>query len=53
MPATASKELGLYYYRARYYDPRVARFLSEDPIGFAGGVNLIGDVIGDPAVSAL
>jgi hypothetical protein len=24
-------------YRARYYDPAVGRFLSEDPIGFAGG----------------
>ena len=23
--------------RARYYDPKVGRFLSEDPIGFAGG----------------
>ena len=27
----------LYYYRARYYDPTVQRFLSEDPIGFTGG----------------
>ena len=33
------KELGLYYYRARYYDPRAGRFLSEDPIGFWGGIN--------------
>lgn len=32
-------ETGLYYYRARYYDPKVARFISEDPIGFAGGMN--------------
>lgn len=23
-----------YYYRARYYDPALGRFLSEDPIGF-------------------
>ncbi len=30
---------GLYYYRARYYQPRLQRFVSEDPIGFAGGVN--------------
>jgi RHS repeat-associated protein len=26
---------GLYYYRARYYQPQLARFISEDPIGFA------------------
>jgi len=29
-------ETGLYYYRARYYDPTIGRFLSEDPIGFKG-----------------
>ena len=28
---------GLYYYRARYYHPRLQRFIGEDPIGFAGG----------------
>jgi RHS repeat-associated protein len=32
-------ESGLYYYRFRYYDARVGRFLSEDPIGFWGGIN--------------
>jgi RHS repeat-associated protein len=32
---------GLFFYRARYHDPRLQRFISEDPIGFAGGaVNL-------------
>jgi RHS repeat-associated protein len=31
--------LGLYYNRARYYNPSIGRFLSEDPIGFAGGIN--------------
>ena len=31
----------MYYYRARYYDAKVGRFISQDPIGFAGGdVNL-------------
>lgn len=28
---------GLYYYRARYYSPSLHRFISRDPIGFAGG----------------
>jgi RHS repeat-associated protein len=28
---------GLQYNRARYYNPTLGRFLSEDPIGFAGG----------------
>jgi RHS repeat-associated protein len=30
-------ETGLYYYRARYYSPELQRFISEDPIGLAGG----------------
>ena len=29
-------ETGLYYYRARYYDPLLGRFISQDPISFAG-----------------
>ncbi|MFZ0660287.1 MAG: RHS repeat-associated core domain-containing protein [Candidatus Binataceae bacterium] len=28
---------GLYSYRARYYSPTYQRFVSQDPIGFAGG----------------
>jgi len=31
---------GLYYMRARWYDPGLGRFLSEDPIGISGGLNL-------------
>ena len=31
------EETGQYYYRARYYDPTVGRFISEDTIGFDGG----------------
>jgi RHS repeat-associated protein len=30
-------ETGLYFYRSRYYDPVVGRFIGEDLIGFAGG----------------
>ncbi|WP_287130278.1 RHS repeat-associated core domain-containing protein [Candidatus Cyanaurora vandensis] len=28
---------GVLYYRARYYSPRLQRFISEDPLGFGGG----------------
>jgi RHS repeat-associated protein len=42
-------ELGLFYYRARYYDPDAGRFLSRDPIGFAGrDPNLFGYAFSDP-----
>jgi len=30
---------GLYYYRARYYDPTRSRFVGEDPMGLAAGIN--------------
>jgi RHS repeat-associated protein len=42
-------ETGLLYYRARYYDPKIGRFLSEDPIGFSGGINLYTYVYNNPA----
>jgi RHS repeat-associated protein len=29
-------QTGLYYYRARYYDPILGRFVAEDPAGLAG-----------------
>ncbi len=41
-------EIGLYYYRARYYDPEVGRFLNEDPIGFEAGVNFYAYVGNNP-----
>ncbi len=43
-------ETGLYYYRARYYDPTVGRFISEDPIGFGGGINFYAYVRNDPVI---
>ena len=40
---------GLYYYRARFYDPKTQRFITEDPIDFEGGdVNLYGYVLNNP-----
>jgi RHS repeat-associated protein len=40
---------GLYYMRARYYDPSVGRFISEDPLGLGGGdVNLFAYVQNNP-----
>jgi len=42
-------ETGLYFYRARYYDSTQGRFLTRDPIGFAGGdVNLYAYVKNNP-----
>lgn len=40
---------GLLYYRARWQDPQQGRFVSEDPIGFANGLNLYAYVNSSPA----
>jgi RHS repeat-associated protein len=32
-------ETGLHYNRHRYYDPEIAGFISQDPIGLMGGIN--------------
>ena len=43
-------ESGLMYYRARYFDPRLGRFLQTDPAGFrAGDSNLYLFVKNNPA----
>lgn len=43
-------ETGLVYYGYRYYDPKNGRFINQDPIGEAGGLNLYG-FIGNGAVN--
>ena len=40
--------LGIDYFRARYYNPITGRFLSEDPIGFRGGINKYAYAGGSP-----
>lgn len=42
---------GLYYYRARYYSPEKQRFISEDPIGLAGGIHLYAYVENNPIIN--
>ena len=40
----------LHYYRARYYQDRLSRFIKEDPIGFRGGYNLYSYVSNSPTM---
>jgi len=42
---------GLYFYRARYYSPELQRFISEDPIGFAGGTLNLYEYVGNNPVN--
>ncbi len=39
-----------YYMRARYYDADTGRFISEDPIGFEGGINLYAYASNNPVM---
>ena len=43
------EETGFYHYRNRYYHAELGRFVSRDPIGYAGGdMNLYAYVSGNP-----
>jgi RHS repeat-associated protein len=44
-------ETGLYYNWHRYYDPDIGRYVTADPIGLLGGVNLYRYVGGNPVNS--
>jgi RHS repeat-associated protein len=46
--ARANDGTGLYYYRARYYNPTWGRFISEDPLGDARALNRYAYVGGSP-----
>ncbi len=41
---------GLMYYRARFYDAVLERFINRDPIGYRGGINLYAYVGDDPVM---
>nr|WP_256381552.1 RHS repeat-associated core domain-containing protein [Sulfuricella sp. T08] len=43
-------ETGLTFYRARFYDPSIGRFVSRDPIGLSGGINQYAYVNNSPVM---
>ncbi|WP_336220177.1 RHS repeat-associated core domain-containing protein, partial [Citrobacter amalonaticus] len=42
------EESGLHYNRHRYYDPTQGRYITQDPIGLVGGLNLYNYVMDNP-----
>ena len=51
-PETSDEDSQMYFYRSRYYSPQLGRFISRDPIGYAGGMNLY-EYVGGMAVGAV
>lgn len=45
---TWDAECALYYNRARYMSPELGRFITRDPIGYAGGINLYAYTLNSP-----
>ena len=46
-------ETGLYFYRARYYDPGTGRFLSEDPIEYDSGSLNLYNYVGNNSINLI
>jgi RHS repeat-associated protein len=42
----------LYYYRARWYDPHIGKFTSEDPLGFGAGDTNVQRYVGNSPTNA-
>jgi RHS repeat-associated protein len=45
-------DTGFYCFRARWYDPAIGRWLSRDPVGISGGLNLYAAFDNNPVVFA-
>ncbi|REK23906.1 MAG: RHS repeat-associated core domain-containing protein [Planctomycetota bacterium] len=46
-------ETGLMYYRARYYDPALGKFVQRDPIGYSAGDSNLYRYVGNSPVNAV